>query len=115
MKWNQLLYAPKEVRRLSLFAGYVAGETYSVYAIFIAHIMNPVSYRLVEDNRKLRAIYGRYQEIFNWDGRLFTFMASLVVFPLAWCMVRAIAGAISSPVFVPYSMDVAQLPSISEE
>jgi hypothetical protein len=115
MKWNQLLYAPKEVRRLSLFAGYVAGETYSVYAIFIAHTMNPISYRLVEDNRTLQAIYGRYQEIFNWDGLLFTLVASLVVFALAWCVVHAIAEAIGAPGFVPYSTDVAQLPSISEE
>jgi hypothetical protein len=114
MKWNQLLYAPKEVRRLSLFAGYLAGETCSVYAIFIAHTMNPVSYRLVEDNRKLRVIYGRYQEIFNWDGPLFT-LVGLVVFALAWCVVRAIAEAIATPGFVPYPMDVAQLPSISEE
>src|ERR1700687_183930 len=68
MTWNQLLNEPKAVRRSSLIAGYIAGETCSVYAIFIAHTMNPVSYRLVEDNRKLRAIYGRYQEIFNWDG-----------------------------------------------
>jgi hypothetical protein len=27
-----------------------------------------VSYRLVENNRKLRALYGRYQEIYNWVG-----------------------------------------------
>jgi hypothetical protein len=97
MNWNELLNPPKAVRRSSLIAGYLAGETCSVYAIFIAHTMNPVSFRLVENNLKLRAIYGRYQEIYNWDGLLFTLAASLVVFGLAWCMVRGIAEAIATP------------------
>jgi hypothetical protein len=97
MKWNQLVNQPKAVRRSSLIAGYIAGETCSVYAIFIAHTMNPVSYRLVENNLKLRAIYGRYQEIYNWDGLLFTLVASLVVFALAWCVVQGIAEAIATP------------------
>jgi hypothetical protein len=97
MKLSQLLNAPTPVRRLSLIAGYVAGETCSVYAIFIAHTMNPVGYRLVENNLKLRAMYGRYQEIYNWDGLLLTLVASLVVFAVAWCAVRAIAEAIATP------------------
>jgi hypothetical protein len=97
MKWNQLLNPPMAVKRLSLLAGYVAGETCSVYAIFIAHIMNPVSYRLVETNLKLRAIYGRYQEIYNWDGLVFTLVVSLAVFALAWCAVQGIAAAIATP------------------
>ena len=82
---------------MSLIAGYIAGETCSVYAIFIAHSMNPVGYRLVENNLKLRAIYGRYQEIYNWNGLLFTLAASLAVFAVAWCGVRAIAQAIATP------------------
>ena len=97
MKMRQLLNATPPVRRMSLIAGYVAGETCSVYAIFIGHSMNPVSYRLVENNLKLRAIYGRYQEIYNWNGLLFTLAASLAVFAVAWCGVRAIAQAIATP------------------
>jgi hypothetical protein len=108
MKWNQLLSPPKAVRRLSLLAGYVAGETCSVYAIFIAHAMNPVSYRLVENDLKLRAIYGRYQEIYNWDGLLFTLVGSLAMFALAWCAVQGIAWAIASPGLATlYSTDSA--------
>ena len=95
-RWNQLINPPKKIRRLSLLAGYVAGETCSVYAIFIEHTMNPVSFRLVENIPKLRAIYGRYQEIYNWDGLSFTLAASAVVFALAWCVVRGVAEAINS-------------------
>ena len=106
MKWNELVNPPKRVRRLSLLAGFAAGETCSAYAIFIAHTMNPVSYRLVEHNLKLRAIYGRYQEMYNWDGLLFTLVASLAVFALAWCAVRGIAaGAIATPGLPSYSTE----------
>lgn len=82
---------------MSLVAGYVAGETCSVYAIFIAHIMNPVSFRLVESNLELRPIYGRYQEIYNWDGLVFTVVLSLAVFALASCTVQAFAAFIANP------------------
>lgn len=95
MKWHQLLNPPKGVGRLSLLAGYVAGETCSVYATFIAHTLNPVSYRIVENNLKLRGIYGRYQEIYNFDGLLFTLVASFIVFVMAWCAVRGIAWTIT--------------------
>jgi hypothetical protein len=97
MRWSYLLNPSAAVGKLSLMAGCVAGETCSVYAIFFAHTMNPVSYRLVENNRKLRAIYGRYQEIYNWNGLLFTLVASLVVFAFAWCVVRGLAEAITAP------------------
>ena len=63
----------------------------SLYAIFIAHTMNPVSYRLVENDQNLRTIYGRYQEIYNTDGLVFTLAASCVAFAIAWCAVRGIA------------------------
>ncbi len=97
MKWNQLLNPPRGVASLSLLAGYVAGEACSLYAIFIAHTMNPVSYRMVENNLKLRAIYGRYQEIYNLHGLAFTLIASFAVFAMAWFAVRGIAWAISRP------------------
>ena len=53
--------------------------------------MSPVSYRLVESDLKLRAIYGSYRETYNMDGLAFTLMISVLVFAIAWCAVRAIA------------------------
>ena len=91
MKWEWLLNPPKIAGRVSLLAGYVAGEACSLYAIFIAHTMNPVSYRLVENDQNLRAIYGRYQEIYNMDGLLFTLAASCGAFAITLCAVRGIA------------------------
>jgi len=96
MKWNQLSNPPRTARRWSLLAGYLAGESCSVYAIFIAHTMSPVSYRMVDNNYKLRAIYGRYQETYNLDGLVLTLVASLAVFALAWCAVQVIASAMAS-------------------
>jgi hypothetical protein len=97
MEWYQLLNPPKGVRGLSLLAGYIAGEICSLYAIFIAHTMNPVSYHLVEDNLQLRAIYGRYQETYNLGGLVFTLVASFAVFAMAWGAVRGIAWTIAEP------------------
>jgi hypothetical protein len=91
MKWKWLLNPPKFAGRVSLLAGYIAGEACSLYAIFIAHTMNPVSYRLVENDRNLRAIYGRYQEIYNMDGPAFTVAASCIAFVIVLCAVRGIA------------------------
>jgi hypothetical protein len=54
--------------------------------------MNPVSYRLVQDNLKLSAIYGRYQELCDLDGLAFTLAASCVVGAMAWLSVRGIAS-----------------------
>jgi hypothetical protein len=86
MEWNQLLNPTKVVGRISLLAGFAAGEGCSLYAIFVAHAMNPVSYRMVEDNLKLHAIYGRYQELYNLDGLVFTMVAPCVA--LRWRGVR---------------------------
>jgi len=91
MKWEWQLNPPKIAGRVSLLAGYIAGEACSLYAIFIAHTMNPVSYRLVENDQNLRTIYGRYQEIYNTDGLVFTLAVSCVGFAIAWCAVRGIA------------------------
>jgi len=76
------------VGRISLLIGFAAGEGCSLYAIFVAHVMSPVSYRMVADNLKLRAIYGRYQEIYRPNGLLFTLMTSCLVFAIAWAVVR---------------------------
>jgi hypothetical protein len=79
------------VPRLSLLVGLVAGEMCSVFATFVGHTMSPVSYRLVENDHSLRAIYGRYQEINNWNGLILTLALSIVVFTLAWFAVQGIA------------------------
>jgi hypothetical protein len=95
MKWQDLLNPPKGIGRLSLLVGYVAGEACSLFAIFVAHTMNPISYRIVEDNPQLRAIYGRYQELYSLDGLALTLAASFVVCAMACCAVRGIAWAIA--------------------
>ena len=84
-----------------MLAGYVAGEACSLYAIFIAHAMSPVSYRMVENNFGLRSIYGRYQEIYNLDGLAFTLIASFAVFAMALCAVRGIAWTIREGSLAP--------------
>ena len=66
-----------------------------LFAIFVAHTMNPISYRIVEDNPQLRAIYGRYQELYSLDGLALTLAASFVVCAMACCAVRGIAWAIA--------------------
>jgi hypothetical protein len=95
MKWQDLLNPPKGIGRLSLLVGYVAGEACSLFAIFVAHTMNPISYRIVEDNPQLRAIYGRYQELYSLDGLALTLAASFVVCAMACCAVRGIAWTIA--------------------
>jgi len=94
-KLENLLNPPKGIRRLSLLVGYIAGEACSLFAIFVAHTMNPISYRIVEDNPQLRAIYGRYQEVYSLDGLALTLAASLVVCAIACCAVRGIAWTIA--------------------
>jgi hypothetical protein len=100
MEWNRLLNPPKGVGRISLLIGFAAGEGCSLYAIFVAHVMSPVSYRMVADNLKLRAIYGRYQEIYRPNGLLFTLMTSCLVFAIAWAVVRGIAWTLAAPAAV---------------
>ena len=94
MNTYRLLNPPKGVRRLSLLAGFVAGETCSAYAIFVAHTMNPIGYLFVQDNPTLRTLYGRYQEVYSLHGLVFTVAASLAVSAIAWCSVRGVAWAI---------------------
>ena len=77
------------------------GELSSVYAIFVAHTMNPVGYRLVESDVHLKAIYGRFQEIYNWYGLVPTLVIAFAVFALAWCAVQGIARTIAGPAFLP--------------
>ena len=108
MKWEWLLNPPKIAGRVSLLAGYIAGEACSLYASFIAHTMNPVSYRLVENDRNMRAIYGRYQEIYNMDGLVVTLVASSVAFAIALCAVRGLAFTIAGSEAKPRRVTMRQ-------
>jgi hypothetical protein len=90
--WNPSRY----VKGLSLLAGYVAGEVYSIYAVFDAHSLLPVSAYLTEQMPQLRAVSGKYREVFDLSGLLSVLVTSLVAFTLAWCVVRAIALALAS-------------------
>jgi hypothetical protein len=90
--WNPSRY----VKGLSLLAGYVAGEVYSIYAVFDTHSLVPVSAYLTEQVPHLRAISGKYREVFDLSGLLPVLVTSLVAFTLAWCVVRATALALAS-------------------
>lgn len=91
--WNPSKY----VRSLSLLAGYAAGEAYSIYAVFGAHALSPVAAYLTERTPYLRAVSGKYHEVLDLSGVLPVLLASLVVFTLAWCMVRGTALALAGP------------------
>lgn len=84
------------VKSLSLFAGYIAGEAYSVYVVFYTHALTPVSAYLTEQTPHLRAVSGKYREVFDLGGLLPLLVASLVAFALAWCVVRGIALALAN-------------------
>jgi hypothetical protein len=76
------------VNRMGVFAGLVAGVTYSTYASFVANALTPVSGRLIEVSSFRRAVSGRYQEVVSLNGVAFTVLVSLVVFALVWWMMR---------------------------
>jgi hypothetical protein len=90
MKMFQLLDPFERIRGLRLLTALIAGELCSIYATFVAHLIIPVSYRFVENDPRLKALYGRYQEIYNWDGLTFTLVASFAVFILVWSTLGAI-------------------------
>jgi hypothetical protein len=87
--WNP----SRQVKGLSLLAGYVAGEAYSIYAVFDAHALTPVTAYLTEQTPFLRAVSGKYREVIDLNGLLPVVLASLLVFALAWCTVRGTAWA----------------------
>ena len=88
--WNP----SKAVKGLSLLAGYAAGDAYSMYAVFEAHTLTRVTAYLTEQTPFLRAVSGKYREVFDLGGLLPVVLASLVVFTMAWCMVRGTALAL---------------------
>ena len=95
--WKRLvegIWNPSQhVKGLSLLAGDAAGEAYSIYAVFGAHVLTPVTSYLTEQTPFLRAVSGKYREVIDLNGLLPVVLASLVVFALAWCVVRGTALA----------------------
>lgn len=65
-----------------------------MYAVFEAHTLTPVTAYLTEQTPFLRAVSGKYREVLELGGLLPVVLASLVVFTLAWCMVRGTALAL---------------------
>ncbi len=87
----------RRIAGLSLAAAYVIGEAYSIYAVFVAHSLRPVTFYLSEPDSFRRAVSGRYVEVFNLDGLMLTMVMSLIVFISVWCLfgsvVRMLSGA----------------------
>jgi hypothetical protein len=75
--------------KLSLFAGLTAGLAYSTFATFVANALTPVTGRLIETDSLRRIVSGHYQEFFSLDGAIPTVLASLIVFVIVWCSMRA--------------------------
>ena len=96
--WKRLveeLWNPsRHVRGLSLLAGLAAGEAYSIYAVYATHALTPVTAYLSEQTPYLRAVSGKYHEVFDLSGVLSIVLASLVTFTLAWCIARGAALAL---------------------
>jgi hypothetical protein len=90
--WNP----SRHVKSLSLLAGYVAGEVYSIYAVFNTHALMPVSAYLTEQVPHMQAVSGRYREVFDLGGLRPVLVASLAAFALAWCVVRGTALVLNS-------------------
>ncbi|HVB80865.1 MAG TPA: hypothetical protein VNE82_13075 [Candidatus Binataceae bacterium] len=97
--WRRLvegLWNPsRHVKGLSLLVGLAAGEAYSVYAVCAIHALTPVTAYLAEQTPYLRAVSGKYHELFDLSGVLPVVVVSLVVFAMAWCAVRGIALALA--------------------
>ncbi|MGO9607006.1 MAG: hypothetical protein ACLQAT_27050 [Candidatus Binataceae bacterium] len=88
----------KYVQGSSLIAGYAAGEAYSIYAVFGAHALTPVTAYLVGQTPYLRAVSGKYREVLDLGGLLSVLLISLTVFTLTWCIVRTIAWTLAGSV-----------------
>jgi hypothetical protein len=85
---------PKGAGRLSCLAGLVAGGAYSVYATFIAQALTPPSVYVIDRSTHRRLLPGQIgdlEEVFYWDGLIRMLVLSIIVFILAWCIVRVAA------------------------
>lgn len=80
---------------LSLVAAYAGGEAFSIYAVFVAHSLKPVTFYLSEPNPFLREVSGRYIEVFNPDGLILTVTLSLIVFVAIWCLFGSVVRTLS--------------------
>ena len=89
--WNH----SRHVKNLCLLAALVAGEASSIYAVLETNALAPVSTYLTEQMPHLRAVTGKYHEVFHLGGLLPVLVTSLVAFALAWCVVRGTAFALA--------------------
>ena len=83
--------AAKRTGRLDLIAGLAAGEVYSIYATFSAHLIAPPDVYVVDHRtgrRLLSGEIGDIREAFDWNGLLYVVIISFVVFALTWYLVR---------------------------
>jgi hypothetical protein len=91
---EDLTHGVADQRRIagwSLLAAYAGGEACSIYAVFIAHSLQPVTFYLPEQNPLRRAVSGKYVEVFNPDGLMATLLVSLIVFVAIWCLLEGVA------------------------
>jgi hypothetical protein len=73
-------------------AGLTAAETYWIYAIFVAHALTPIEVYVTDRSTNRRLLSGQIgyvEEVFHWNGLFPTLAASLAVFALVWCVLRA--------------------------
>jgi hypothetical protein len=85
----------RRIAGLSLVAAYAGGEAFSIYAVFVAHSLKPVTFYLSEQNPFLRAVSGRYVEVFNPDGLILTVTLSLIVCVSIWWLFGGVARTLS--------------------
>ena len=74
--------------RLSLFAGLVAGVSYSTFASLVANALTPGSGRLIELDALRRTVSGPDHEVFSLNGVIPIVVGSLIVFALVWWITR---------------------------
>jgi len=77
----------RRISRLSLCAGFVAAESYSAYASFIGHALQPVSVFVFDryTHQRLPAGHlGDLEAVIHWPGFIAIVAISLVVFAFAW-------------------------------
>jgi len=68
--FEQIWNPANHVKSLSLLAGYATGEAYSIYAVFEVNGLAPVSAYMTEHTPYLRAVSGKYREVFDLGGLL---------------------------------------------
>jgi hypothetical protein len=82
---------PRISSHLQLLGAFAAGEASSVYATFFAHAVRPPSVYVIDRYTHHRVSAGKIgdlEEVFHWDGLILVLVLSLIVFGVAWCVIR---------------------------